>query len=59
VRTVAEHLVGPAADGAGSRLTLRLTQEGPLGVAIGWVYGSLTRRYLVWEADGFRRWCAQ
>jgi hypothetical protein len=57
VRTVAEHLVAP--EGEGSRLTLRLVQHGPLGLVIGRLYGGLTRRYIAWEADGFRRWCEQ
>jgi uncharacterized membrane protein len=55
VRTIGEHLAVPEGDGA--RLTLRLTQEGPLGWLIGRLYGGLTGRYLALEAEGFRRCC--
>ena len=57
VRTVGEHCFTP--EGAGTKLALRIVQQGPLGSVIGFGYGRLIRRYLALEAEGFRRCCQQ
>jgi carbon monoxide dehydrogenase subunit G len=48
----ADHLVEPTA--TGSRATLSLRFDGPLGGAIGWLYKGITERYLTLEANGLK-----
>jgi Polyketide cyclase / dehydrase and lipid transport len=57
VRSVGEHHVDPAPGGARARFAL--TQSGPLGVLIGTLTRSLTRRYVALEGAGLRRRCEQ
>lgn len=52
-RTTARHRVEP--DGTGSRVTLTLTQRGPLGVLVGKLTNGLTRRYLEMESGGLKK----
>ena len=52
-RTTASHTVEPAGDG--TRATLRLGQQGPLGLLVGALTGSLTRRYLELETRGLKQ----
>jgi len=52
-RTTARHTVEPA--GAGTRVTLRLDQRGPLGLLVGVLSSRLTRRYLDMEVSGLKR----
>jgi uncharacterized protein YndB with AHSA1/START domain len=52
LRTVGEHRIDP--QGAGSRVTLGITQTGPLARLAALLYGRRTRRYVQAEADGLR-----
>jgi hypothetical protein len=52
-RTTASHTVEPTE--AGTRATLRLTQQGPLGLLVGALSARLTRRYLEMEIAGLKR----
>lgn len=52
-RTVASHTVEPA--DAGARATLRLTQQGPLGLLVGALSSGITRRYLELESTGLKK----
>jgi carbon monoxide dehydrogenase subunit G len=52
-RTTASHTVEP--DGAGTRVTLSLRQQGPLGLLVGTLTSGLTRRYLELESSGLKR----
>ncbi|MGW5052986.1 SRPBCC family protein [Actinokineospora sp. NPDC004072] len=52
VRTTAVHLVEP--HGEGSKVTLRLRQEGWLGALVGRLTAGLTDRYLAMEAEGLK-----
>jgi ligand-binding SRPBCC domain-containing protein len=53
VTTTAWHRL--AADGDRTRVTVGISQHGPLGRLIGLLGGSLIRRYLTMEVDGLRR----
>jgi carbon monoxide dehydrogenase subunit G len=52
VRVVGHHAVEPT--GAGSRATLSLTLEGPLGGLLGWLTKGITERYIAFEAAGLK-----
>jgi carbon monoxide dehydrogenase subunit G len=52
-RTTASHTVEP--DGAGTRVTLSLRQQGLLGLLVGALTSGLTRRYLELESSGLKR----
>lgn len=52
-RVTARHDLVPV-DG-GSRVTLSLRYDGPLGGLIGWTARTLIERYVAWEADGLKR----
>lgn len=52
-RTTASHTVEPTA--TGTRATLRLTQQGPLGLLVGAISSGLTRRYLEMESTGLKK----
>jgi hypothetical protein len=54
-RTTAHHRIEPS--GSGTEVTLRLTQQGPLGLLVGALTGGLTRRYLEMETSGLKRRC--
>lgn len=53
VRATAHHGIEPIQ--SGSRVTLSVHFDGPLGPLAGWVAGGLTRRYLDMEAAGLKR----
>ena len=53
VVATAVHLVEPVA--GGSRATLALRFDGPLGGVIGWLVRGLNRRYLALEVNGLKR----
>jgi hypothetical protein len=53
--TTAHHHIEPV--GSGTEVTLRLTQQGPLGVLVGALTSKLTRRYLELETSGLKRRC--
>jgi uncharacterized protein YndB with AHSA1/START domain len=53
VTAIAKHAIAPTA--GGSRVTLSVTFSGPLSRLIGWLYGSLTQRYVQMEAEGLKR----
>ena len=53
VVATAAHLVEPVANG--SRVTLSLRFDGPLGGVIGWFARGLNERYLTLEANGLKR----
>ena len=55
VVSLADHELEPV--GAGTRVTLRFTQQGPLGGAVGKLAGGLVRRYVGMEAAGLKRHC--
>ncbi len=44
---------------AGSTARSILEQHGPLGLVIGTIYASLTRRYLAMESAGLKERCEQ
>ncbi|MGX7824422.1 SRPBCC family protein [Actinokineospora sp. 24-640] len=52
-RTTATHTVEP--HGAGTRVSLLLRQEGPLGTLVGKLTAGLTDRYLAMECEGLKR----
>ncbi|GGS26295.1 SRPBCC family protein [Actinokineospora fastidiosa] len=52
VRTTAEHVVEPHGDG--TRVSLRLRQEGWLGTLVGRLTAGLTDRYLAMECEGLK-----
>lgn len=52
-RTTASHTVEPT--DVRARATLRLTQQGPLGLLVGAISSGLTRRYLDMEATGLKK----
>lgn len=52
-RTTATHTVEPTDTGA--RATLSLAQRGPLGLLVGALSNSLTRRYLEMESAGLKQ----
>lgn len=56
VVTLGTHRLEPLPDG-GVRLVLGLDQHGALAGLVGALTGSLTRRYVDLEAEGFRRRC--
>ena len=51
-RTTAEHIVEPHGDG--TKVTLRLRQEGVLGRLVGKLAAGLTDRYLAMECEGLK-----
>jgi hypothetical protein len=51
---VADHAIEETALGM-SRVTLRFSFSGVLGIPIGWLFGSITGRYLVQEAASLKR----
>jgi len=51
-RVTAGHWIEPRA--GGSRATSSITFEGPIGRLAGWLWQSLTRRYLLLEGDGLK-----
>lgn len=53
----ANHTVAAAGDG-GARVDLEFRFAGPLGAIVGWLAGSLTRRYLALEAASLKA-CAE
>lgn len=56
-KTTAHHRIEP--DGDGTLVTLRLTQQGPVGWLVGVLTASLTRRYLELESTGLKRRCEE
>ncbi|HEU5472638.1 MAG TPA: SRPBCC family protein [Actinophytocola sp.] len=52
-RTTARHELEPS--GAGTLVTLRLTQQGPLGLLVGALSSKVTKRYLELESTGLKR----
>jgi uncharacterized protein YndB with AHSA1/START domain len=52
-RALAQHTIEPTE--SGSRVTLHLQFGGLFGGLVGWITGSLNRRYLALEADGLKR----
>lgn len=56
VRSVGDHEIAPA--GAGSQVTLRFTQSGPLAAVVGVLLSGLVRRYVHTEATGLKARCA-
>ena len=55
LRSVGEHRAEP--EGTGTRVTLRIRQDGPLAPLVGRFYGALTLRYLEQELVGLRAHC--
>lgn len=53
--STAVHEIEPTADGAASRVTLGVEQDGPLGRLVGRLLGGLTRKYVDMEAAGLKR----
>lgn len=51
--TIADHVVEPTS--TGSRVTLVLTQSGPLAGFVGVAYGRMIRRYVHLEATGLKK----
>ena len=54
--TVAAHRIA-APDGGPVKVTLSLAQTGPLAAVLGALAGGLTRRYVIMEAYGLKRYC--
>ncbi|MBP2330476.1 carbon monoxide dehydrogenase subunit G [Kibdelosporangium banguiense] len=53
--TTAHHRIEPS--GEGTLVSLRLVQQGPVGVLVGTLSSRLTRRYLQMETSGLKQRC--
>jgi hypothetical protein len=55
IRVTGLHQIEPA--GTGSSVTLAITYEGMLAGLTARLLGSITEKYLGWEAAGLKKWC--